>query len=37
MNKKFQKVVVIIMLAALLLGSLATVLFYLVKKINLKF
>jgi hypothetical protein len=31
MNKKFQKVVVIIMLAALLLGSLATVLFYLVK------
>ena len=25
MNKKFQKVVVIIMLAALLLGSLATV------------
>lgn len=31
MNKKFQKVVGIIMLAALLLGSLATVLFYLVK------
>ena len=31
MNKKFQKVVVIIMLAALLLGSLATVLIYLVK------
>lgn len=31
MSKKFQKVVVIIMLAALLLGSLATVLFYLVK------
>lgn len=31
MNKKFQKVVVIIMLTALLLGSLATVLFYLVK------
>lgn len=31
MNKKFQKVVVIVMLAALLLGSLATVLFYLVK------
>ena len=31
MNKKFQKVVVIIMLVALLLGSLATVLFYLVK------
>lgn len=30
MNKKFQKVVVIIMLAALLLGSLATVLFYLI-------
>ena len=31
MNKKFQKVVVIIMLAALLLGRLATVLFNLVK------
>lgn len=31
MSKKFQKVVVIVMLAALLLGSLATVLFYLVK------
>ncbi len=30
MSKKFQKVVVIIMLAALLLGSLATVLFYLI-------
>ncbi len=31
MSKKFQKVVVIVMLVALLLGSLATVLFYLVK------
>ena len=31
MSKKFQKVVVIVMLSALLLGSLATVLFYLVK------
>ncbi|CDA23480.1 unknown [Mycoplasma sp. CAG:611] len=30
MSKKFQKVVVIIMLVALLLGSLATVLFYLI-------
>lgn len=30
MNKKFQKVVVIVMLVALLLGSLATVLFYLI-------
>lgn len=30
MSKKFQKVVVIVMLVALLLGSLATVLFYLV-------
>ncbi|MCI5733593.1 MAG: stressosome-associated protein Prli42 [Tenericutes bacterium] len=30
MSKKFQKVVVIVMLAALLLGSLATVLFYLI-------
>ena len=31
MSKKFQKVVVIIMLVALLLGSLATVLFYLIE------
>ena len=30
MSKKFQKVVVIVMLLALLLGSLATVLFYLI-------
>ncbi|MDY4237149.1 MAG: stressosome-associated protein Prli42 [Bacilli bacterium] len=30
MSKKFQKVVVIVMLVALLLGSLATVLFYLI-------
>lgn len=30
MSKKFQKVVVIFMLVALLLGSLATVLFYLI-------
>ena len=30
MSKKFQKVVVIVMLAALLLGSLATVLSYLI-------
>ena len=30
MSKKFQKVVVIVMLEALLLGSLATVLFYLI-------
>ena len=30
MSNKFQKVVVIVMLVALLLGSLATVLFYLI-------
>lgn len=30
MSKKFQKIVVIVMLVALLLGSLATVLFYLI-------
>ena len=30
MSKKFQKVVVIVMLVALLLGSLDTVLFYLI-------
>ena len=30
MSKKFQKVVVIVMLVALVLGSLATVLFYLI-------
>lgn len=30
MSKKFQKVVVIVMLVALLLGSLATLLFYLI-------
>lgn len=30
MSTKFQKVVVIVMLVALLLGSLATVLFYLI-------